>query len=50
MHIYLDKSGDTWFKFVGGSSGYFAVAPVLVPDVAAAEEAVRFASRSVKGQ
>lgn len=41
MHIYLDKSGDTWFKFVGGSSGYFVVAPVLVPDVVAAEEAVR---------
>jgi len=41
MHIYLDESGDTGFKFGEGSSGYFVVALVLVPDVAAAEEAVR---------
>ena len=41
MHIYLDESGDTGFKFGEGSSGYFVVALVLVPDVTVAEEAVR---------
>lgn len=41
MHIYLDASGDTGFKFGEGFSGYFVVALVLVPDVADAEDAVR---------
>ena len=41
MHIYLDESGDTGFKFSAGSSAYFISALVLVPDPAAAQDAVR---------
>jgi hypothetical protein len=32
MHLYLDESGDTGFKFQQGSSRYFVVALVVVRD------------------
>jgi Protein of unknown function (DUF3800) len=32
MHVYIDESGDTGFKFRSGSSRYFVVTLLLVDD------------------
>jgi hypothetical protein len=40
MHIYIDESGDTGFKFAQGSSRYFVVTMLLVDDMEAVSTAV----------
>jgi len=40
MHIYIDESGDTGFKFRTGSSRYFVVALLLVDDPIPLHQAV----------
>jgi hypothetical protein len=40
MHVYIDESGDTGFKFKTGSSRYFAIALLLVDDPIPLHQAV----------
>jgi hypothetical protein len=53
MHLYLDESGDTGFKFQQGSSRYFVVALVVVRDsdpLAEVLEEQRFVMRKSHGE
>jgi hypothetical protein len=53
MHLYLDESGDTGFKFQQGSSRYFVAALIVVRDPDALAEVLeeqRFVMRKSPGE